>query len=116
MRTATSFTGFLGESFRFQILNDGGEVVGSVLSGQVKRIFRQGRQISVELYILGKHCTHAHEAKRIYYKGRATNKLERQSQSTLIRDDPERHRRRHCRGAEGDRGRLPGVRGPGRGL
>ena len=79
MRTATSFTGanftgFLGERFRFQTLDDNGEPMGPVLAGEVKRVFRQGRQISVELYIPDKHCTHIHEAKRIYYKGRTANK------------------------------------------
>ena len=67
--TGANFTGLLGQSFRFQTLNDDGEATGSVLSGQVKRIFRQGRLTCVELYIPGKHCTHTHEAKRIYYKG-----------------------------------------------
>lgn len=47
--------------------------MGPVLAGEVKRVFRQGRQISVELYIPDKHCAHIYEAKRIYYKG-ATNK------------------------------------------
>lgn len=50
MKTATSFTGanfngHLGESFRFQTLNDDGEALGPVLEGEVKRIFRQGRQL-----------------------------------------------------------------------
>lgn len=76
MKTATSFTGanftgYVGESFRFQTLNDNGEPMGSLLAGEVKRVFRKGRQISVELYIPDKHCTHIYEAKRIYYKGRA---------------------------------------------
>ena len=81
MRTATSFTGanftgFLGQSFRFQTLNDDGEATGSVLSGQAKRIFRQGRQTCVELYIPAKKCTHIYEAKRIYFKGHATGRHE----------------------------------------
>lgn len=67
--TGANFTGFLGQSFRFQTLNDDGEAAGNVLSGQVKRIFRQGWQTCVELYIPAKKCTHTHEAKRIYYKG-----------------------------------------------
>ena len=67
--TGANFTVFLGQSFRFQTLNDDGEIAGSVLSGQVKRIFRQGRQTCVELYIPAKKCTHTHEAKRIYFKG-----------------------------------------------
>lgn len=71
--TGANFIGHLGQSFRFQTLNGDGEAAGSVLTGQVKRIFRQGRQISVELYIPDKHCAHIYEAKRIYYKG-ATNK------------------------------------------
>ena len=79
MRTATSFTGanftgFLGERFRFQTLDNNGEPMGPLLAGEVKRVFRQGQQTSVELLIPDKHCTHIHEAKRIYYKGRATNK------------------------------------------
>ena len=45
--------------------------MGPILTGEVKRVFRQGRQISVELYIPDKHCTHIYEAKRIYYKGAA---------------------------------------------
>ena len=69
--TGANFTGFLGENIRFQTLNDDGEAVGRVLSGQVRRIFRQGRQICVELYIPTKKCTHTHEAKRIYFKGAA---------------------------------------------
>ena len=64
---AANFTGCVGERFRFQMLNDNGEALGPVLVGEVKRVFRQGRQISVELYIPDKHCTHIHEAKRIYY-------------------------------------------------
>lgn len=67
--TGANFTGFLGQSFRFQTLNDKGEALGPVLKGEVKRIFRQGRQTCVELYIPAKKCTHTHEAKRIYYKG-----------------------------------------------
>ena len=47
------------------------EEAGPILTGEVKRVFRQGRQISVELYIPDKHCTHIYEAKRIYYKGAA---------------------------------------------
>ena len=47
MRTATSFTGanftgFLGERFRFQTLDDNGEPMGPLLAGEVKRVFRQG--------------------------------------------------------------------------
>ena len=58
-------------SFRFQTMNDNGEALGPILTGEVKRVFRQGRQIAVEFYLPDKHCTHIHEAKRIYYKGRA---------------------------------------------
>lgn len=81
MRAATSFTGAnfngrLGESFRFQTLNDDGEVLGPVLEGEVKRVFRQGRQTCVDLYIPAKKCTHTHEAKRIYFKGYATGRCE----------------------------------------
>lgn len=71
---AANFTGYVGESFRFQTLNDNWETMGPILAGEVKRVFRQGRQISVELLIPDKHCTHIHEAKRIYYKGRTANK------------------------------------------
>ena len=67
---AANFTGHVGERFRFQTLGDNGELMGPLLTGEVRRVFRQGRQISVELYIPDKHCTHIHEAKRIYYKGR----------------------------------------------
>lgn len=67
--TGANFTGFLGQRFRFQTLNDDGEPTRSALSGQVKRIFRHGRQTCVELYIPAKKCTYTHEAKRIYYKG-----------------------------------------------
>lgn len=81
MRTATSFTGanftgFLGQRFKLQTLNDNGEALGPVLEGEVKRIFRQGRQTCVELYIPAKKCTHTHEAKRIYFKGYATGRYE----------------------------------------
>lgn len=74
MRTATSFTGanftgFLGERFRFQTLDNNGEPMGPLLAGEVKRVFRQGQQTSVELLIPDKHCTHIYEAKRIYFKG-----------------------------------------------
>ena len=68
---AANFMGYVGESFRFQTLNDNGEALGPILAGEVKRVFRQGRQIAVEFYIPDKHCTHIYEAKRIYYKGRA---------------------------------------------
>ena len=64
---AANFTGHIGERFRFQTLNDNREALGPILTGEVKRIFRQGRQISVELYIPDKHCTHIHEARRVYY-------------------------------------------------
>lgn len=79
MRTATSFTGanftgFLGQSFRFQTLNDKGETLGPVLVGEVKRIFRKGRQTLVEFYIPAKKCTHIYEAKRIYFKGMVTRR------------------------------------------
>lgn len=68
--TGANFTGFAGESFRFQTLGDDGKPLGrAVLSGQVKRIFRQGRQTCVEIYLPDKKCTHIYEAKRIYYKG-----------------------------------------------
>lgn len=68
---AANFTGYVGGSFRFQTLNDNGEALGPILAGEVKRVFRQGRQIAVEFYLPDKHCTHIYEAKRIYYKGRA---------------------------------------------
>ena len=75
--SGANFTGFLGESFRFQALGDDGKTISkTVLTGQVKRIFRQGRQISVELYIPDKKCTHTHDAKRIYFKGAATKEDE----------------------------------------
>ncbi len=74
--TGANFTGYLGQSFRFQTLNSDGEATGSVLTGQVKRIFRQGRQTCVDLYIPAKKCTHTHEAKRIYFKGWATGRYE----------------------------------------
>lgn len=67
--TGANFTGHLGESFRFQILGDGGVPIGITLSGQVKRIFRQGRRVSVVLSIPDKKCTHIYEARRIYFKG-----------------------------------------------
>ena len=75
--TGANFTGHLNQSFRFQTLNDDGEAIGSVLSGQVKRIFRQGRQTCVDLYIPSKKCTHIHEAKRIYFKGWAEGRGKR---------------------------------------
>lgn len=74
--TGANFTGVMGQNFRFQILNDDGDAVGSVLSGQVKRIFRQGRKTCVELYIPAKKCTHTHEAKQIYFKGWAAGRCE----------------------------------------
>ena len=74
--TGANFTGFRGQSFRFQILGDDGQAIGSVLSGQVNRIFRQGRQVSVEFYIPRKKCTHIYEAKRIYFKGQAAGRHE----------------------------------------
>lgn len=64
-----NFTGFHGQAFRFQTLDDNGEAKGPALTGEVRRIFRQGRKIAVELYIPSKHCTHIYEAKRIYFKG-----------------------------------------------
>ena len=74
--TGANFIGHLGQSFRFQTLNGDGEAAGSVLTGQVKRIFRQRRQTSVDLYIPAKKCTHTHEAKRIYFKGWAAGRRE----------------------------------------
>lgn len=74
--TGANFNGHLCERFRFQTLNDDGEAVGPVLEGEVKRIFRQGRQTCVDLYIPAKKCTHTHEAKRIYFKGYATGRCE----------------------------------------
>lgn len=67
--TGANFTGFLGESICFQMLGDAGKPVGVMLSGQVKQIFRQGRQTCVEIHIPDKNCTHTYEAKRIYFKG-----------------------------------------------
>lgn len=67
--TGANFTGFTGQSFRFQTLGADDKTTGKVLSGQVQRIFRQGRQTSVEMYIPALKCTHIYEAKRIYYKG-----------------------------------------------
>ena len=75
--TGANFTGHLNQSFPYQTLNDDGEAIGSVLSGQVKRIFRQGRQTCVDLYIPSKKCTHTHEAKRIYFKGWAEGRGKR---------------------------------------
>lgn len=74
--TGANFTGRLGERFSFQTLDGSGCPIGSVLEGQVKRIFRQGGQISVELYIPDKRCTHIHEGRRIYFRG-AAGALER---------------------------------------
>ena len=74
--TGANFTGYLNQSFPYQTLNDDGEAVGPVLEGEVKRIFRQGRQTCVDLYIPAKKCTHTHEAKRIYFKGYATGRCE----------------------------------------
>lgn len=67
--TGANFTGFEGQSFRFQTLADDGDPLGKVLTGQVKRIFRQGCQVCVELLIPALKCTHIYEAKRIYFKG-----------------------------------------------
>lgn len=67
--TGANFTGFDGQSFRFQTLAEDNSVSGKQLYGQVKRIFRQGRQVCVEMYIPALKCTHTYEAKRIYYKG-----------------------------------------------
>ncbi len=67
--TGANFTGFDGQSFRFQTLAEDNSVSGKQLYGQVKKIFRQGRQICVEMYIPALKCTHIYEAKRIYYKG-----------------------------------------------
>jgi len=69
---ATNFTGRIGESFSFQTLDDSGKATGPVLVGAVRKVFRQGRKISVELFIPGKHCTHIYEAKRIYKKVEST--------------------------------------------
>ena len=65
---------FAGESFRFQTLNDEGHPMGNVQTGRVKRIFRQGRQVCVEMDMPTLKCTHIYEAKRIYYKGTAATK------------------------------------------
>lgn len=67
--TGANFTGFDGQTFRFQTLGADGRPAGRVLTGQVKRIFRGGRQVCVEMYIPALKCTHTLEAKRIYLKG-----------------------------------------------
>ena len=67
--TGANFTGFQGQTFRFQTLDDTGEAKGPTLTGEVKRIFRQGRKTAVEIYIPNKRCTHIYEAKRINFKG-----------------------------------------------
>ncbi len=67
--TGANFTGFDGQTFRFQMVGADGRFVGKALTGQVKRIFRSGRRVSVEMHIPALKCTHTYEAKRIYYKG-----------------------------------------------
>ncbi len=74
--TGANFTGFLGQRFKFRTLNDDGKAIGPILEGEVKRIFRQGRQTCVELYIPAKKCTHTHEAKRIHFNGYAAERCE----------------------------------------
>lgn len=70
--TGANFIGVVGQSFRFQTLGDDGNPLGNdILTGQVRRAYRQGRQVSVDLYIPDKYCTHTYEAKRIYYMGEA---------------------------------------------
>ena len=67
--TGANFTGFEGASYRFQTLNDEGHPMGKVQTGRVKRIYRQGCQVCVEMDMLALKCTHTYEAKRIYYNG-----------------------------------------------
>ncbi len=73
---AANFTGHVGERFRFQTLDGNEKPMGPVLTGEVRRVFRQGRQICMELYIPDKKCTHTNEGKRIYFKGYATGRRE----------------------------------------
>lgn len=67
----SNFTGFLGQAFRFQTLDADGIARGPVLSGQVSKIYRRGRGVTVDLYIPAKKCTHTYYAKDLYFKGQA---------------------------------------------
>jgi len=70
--TGANFTGFLGDTFRFQTLGNNGNLIGIELTGRVWRIFQQEQQTCVEFLILDKKCTHIYEAERIYFKGEVT--------------------------------------------
>lgn len=62
-----NFTGRYGQTLKFQTMDADRKVIGPVLTGQVKRIFRQGKNTAVELYIPAKYCTHIYEAGDLYY-------------------------------------------------
>lgn len=66
---ASNFTGYLGESLRFQRLDSQGTPVGPVLAGCVREIRREGRRVAVSLWIPAQSCTHTYYAKELYYRG-----------------------------------------------
>ena len=74
--TGANFKGWVGRSFRFRTLDSDGNLAGKPLAGKVKRVFRLGKHISVELYIPALKCTHTYEAKHIYFLGDAPIKIE----------------------------------------
>lgn len=65
-----NFTGFLGEKFRFCLINDENTPCGVLLTGEVKKIYRRGGKTVVDLYLPALEYTRTYSATKIYYHGR----------------------------------------------
>ena len=65
-----NFTATLGETFRFSLVRECGNVGGMIQTGKVQRIHRAARRMAVDLYMPDLKCTHSYFAKEIYYRGR----------------------------------------------
>ena len=61
-----NFTATLGETFRFSLVRESGNVGGMIQTGKVQRIHRAARRMAVDLYMPDLKCTHSYFAKEIY--------------------------------------------------
>ena len=66
----SSMAAMLGETFRFSLVRESGNVGGMIQTGKVQRIHRAARRMAVDLYMPDLKCTHSYFAKEIYYRGR----------------------------------------------
>lgn len=66
---ASNFTGYLGQSLRFQCLDSQEKPAGPVITGCVREIRREGRRVAISLWIPAQNRIRTYYAKELYYRG-----------------------------------------------